>query len=178
MALNWLQELGIRELISFCLRLDLRSAPQNMEFVRKAGEIVSNETAIVDFKEQMMSEFGISDLGLLSYLLGNEFKITNVGLINKFMQEPKQSHLLTTKRILRYVQGTVHFGVLFPKDWYGDKSDRKNIIGYIFFYGGAPISWSSTKEHVVALSSCIVEYIVASETIYQAVWLEILMKDL
>ncbi|RDX98677.1 Copia protein, partial [Mucuna pruriens] len=81
----------------------------------------------------------------------------------RFMQEPRQSYLLATKRILRYVQVTVGFGVLFPKgeveakpklighsdsNWCGDKSDRKNTVWYIFFYGGAPISWSSTKELV------------------------------
>ncbi|RDY14594.1 hypothetical protein CR513_00322, partial [Mucuna pruriens] len=34
------------------------------------------EAAIVDFKGQMMNEFEMSDLGLLSYFLGIEFKIT------------------------------------------------------------------------------------------------------
>ncbi|RDY01650.1 Vacuolar protein sorting-associated protein 52 A, partial [Mucuna pruriens] len=105
----------------------------------------------------------------------------SVGLISRFMQEPRQSHLLAAKRILRYVQRTIGFGVLFPKgeaeaqldligysdlDWCGDKSDRKSIVGYIFFYGGVPISWSSTKEPVVALSSC--ENIATSEIACQA----------
>nr|KYP76820.1 Copia protein [Cajanus cajan] len=109
------------------------------------------------------------------------------------MQEPKKSHLLAAKRILRYVQGTIDFGILFPKgkgeieeklvaysdsDWCGDKSDRKSTARYIFFYGGAPISWSSSKEPVVALSSCEAEYIAASEAACQAVWLDALMKEL
>ncbi|RDX84616.1 Copia protein, partial [Mucuna pruriens] len=49
--------------------------------------------------------------------------------------------------------------------------------GYIFFYGGAP-TWSSTKELVVALSSFEAEYIVASTIACQAVWLEVLIKEL
>ncbi|RDX96257.1 hypothetical protein CR513_21111, partial [Mucuna pruriens] len=143
----------------------------------------------------MMNEFEISDLGLLSYFLGIEFEITkygtvmhqsnylcntrpdlsfSVGLINRFMQESRQSHLLAAKRILRYVQGTIGFGVLFSKD----KSDRKSTTRYIFFYGGVPISWSSTKEPVVALSSCEAEYIATSKTTCQAIWLEALKKDL
>jgi len=94
---------------------------------------------------------------------------------------------------MRYVQGTTNFGILFPKgevdirpdligysdsDWCGDKNDRKSTVGYIFFYEGAPVSWSSTKEPVVALSSCEVEYIAASEAACQAVWLDALMKEL
>ena len=63
-------------------------------------------------------------------------------------------------------------------DWCGDKNDRKSTAGYIFFYGGAPISWSSTKEPVVALSSCEAEYIAASEAACQAVWLDALIKEL
>ncbi|RDX67233.1 hypothetical protein CR513_53920, partial [Mucuna pruriens] len=109
----------------------------------------------------------------------------SVGLINIFMQEPRQSHLVA-KKILRYVQETIDFGVLFPK---GEEKAKPALIGYsdsywcrdkryIFFYGGAPISLSSTKEHVVALLSCEVEYIVTSKTICQAIWLEALMKDL
>ena len=39
----------------------------------------------------------------------------SVGLISRFMQEPRQSHLLAAKRIMRYVQGTINFGILFPK---------------------------------------------------------------
>ena len=94
---------------------------------------------------------------------------------------------------MRYVQGTTNFGILFPKgevdtgpeligysdfDWCGDKNDRKSTIGYIFFYGGAPVSWSSTKEPVVALSSCEAKYIAALEAACQVVWLDAQMKEL
>ncbi|RDY06329.1 putative mitochondrial protein, partial [Mucuna pruriens] len=81
-------------------------------------------------------------VGSLRYLCNPRPDLSfNVWLISRFMQEP---------RILRYVQGTIGFGVLFPKgeaeakleligysdsDWCGDKSDRKSIVGYIFFYG-------------------------------------------
>ncbi|RDX64940.1 Copia protein, partial [Mucuna pruriens] len=185
----------------------------------------------------MMNEFGMSDLGLLSYFLGIEFEITkygmqsnlagtpievgifleketdeelvgpthyrkivgclrpdlsfNVELTSIFMQEARQSHLLAAKRILRYVQGIIGFGVLFPKgkakaepefiryfdsDWCRDKYDRKSTAWYIFFYGGVPISWFSTKEHVVTLSYYEAEYIATSET--ALIWLEALMKDI
>ncbi|RDY09127.1 hypothetical protein CR513_06559, partial [Mucuna pruriens] len=63
-------------------------------------------------------------------------------------------------------------------DWCGDKQDRKSNVGYIFFYGGAPISWSSTKEPVVPLSSCQVEYIATFETACQALWLDPLSREL
>jgi len=46
-------------------------------------------------------------------------------------------------------------------NWYGDTEDMKSTAGYMFFYGGAPISWSSKKESIFALTSCEAEYIAA-----------------
>ena len=37
-----------------------------------------------------------------------------VGLVSRFMSNPKQSHLAAAKRILRYLKGTLDYGILFP----------------------------------------------------------------
>ncbi|XP_058759608.1 secreted RxLR effector protein 161-like [Vicia villosa] len=96
------------------------------------------------------------------------------------MEKPKVSHLAAIKRILRYTKGTLGCGILFSatdnggkcellgytdSSWCGDKDDRKSTTGYVFMFGGAPISWCSKKESVVALSSCKAEYIIASLSI-------------
>ncbi|MCI61445.1 hypothetical protein A2U01_0082702, partial [Trifolium medium] len=76
------------------------------------------------------------------------------------MERPKMSHLSAAKRILRYIKGTIDSGIVFQtqdrrimdlvgytdSNWCGDKDDRKFTAGYIFLYGGAPISWCSRKE--------------------------------
>jgi len=107
-----------------------------------------------------------------------------VGLISSFMHEPKQVHMIAVKRVLRYLKETQNFGVLFPNeakqeegelighsdsDWCGDRIDRRNTIGYIFKFSGAPISWCSKKQPVVALSSCEAEYIVGAFVACQAI---------
>ncbi|XP_052728353.1 secreted RxLR effector protein 161-like [Vigna angularis] len=109
------------------------------------------------------------------------------------MECPRMSHLNAVKRILRYLQGTHSYGILLGRgetgeevqitsysdaDWCGDKEDRKSTAGYIFFMGGTPISWSSRKEPVVALSSCEAEYIAACEATCQATWLGFLLEGL
>ena len=73
------------------------------------------------------------------------------------MKAPKISHMMAAKRILRYVKGTIDYGVLLPfgqnesnqnllgyidSDWRRDKDDRKSIVAYVFMYGGALISRS------------------------------------
>jgi len=50
----------------------------------------------------------------------------------------------------------------------GDKDDRKSTAGYIFMIGGAPISWCSIKEIMVALSSFEVVCISTSLSVFQA----------
>ncbi|XP_014492682.1 uncharacterized protein LOC106755098 [Vigna radiata var. radiata] len=127
-------------------------------------------------------------VGSLRYLCNTRPDISySVGLVSRFMQNPRISHLNAIKRILRYLKGTTKYGILLPKsgsggdvrvtaysysDWCGDKGDRKSIAGYVFFLDGAPISWSSTKEPVVALSSCEAEYIAACEATCEVAWLD------
>lgn len=51
-------------------------------------------------------------------------------------------------------------------------------MGYVFLICGAPVSWCSKKESVVALSTCEAEYIAACSAACQAVWLSTLLRDL
>lgn len=133
-------------------------------------------------------------VGSLRYLCSTRPDLAfSVGLISRYMEKPRMSHLLAAKRIMRYVKGTLNWGILFPTqkvnkmerligysdaDWCGDKDDRKSTAGYCFFLGKAPISWCSKKESVVALSTCESEYIAAAMSACQAAWLDSLMTEL
>jgi hypothetical protein len=48
----------------------------------------------------------------------------------------------------------------------------------MFFFGRSPVSWQSTKQRVVALSSCEAEYIAAATAACQGVWLACLLSEL
>jgi hypothetical protein len=133
-------------------------------------------------------------IGSLRYLCNTRPDLAySVGIVSRFMEKPKTSHLIAVKRILRYVKGTIECGILFPasdrgrevklvgytdSNWCGDIEDRKSTAGYVFYYGGAPISWCSKKEPVVALSSCEAEYIAASLSTCQAIWLKNLIEEI
>ena len=60
----------------------------------------------------------------------------------------------------------------------GDVLDRKSIMGHVLLFGGAPISWCSKKQDVVALSTCEAEYITACSIACQACWLSSLLEEL
>ena len=83
------------------------------------------------------------------------------GLVNWFMRDPRQPYLIVAKRIMRYLRGTLRYGILFPhhtkgddslhlvaysdSDWCGDLVDRRSTMGQVFLLLGSPISWSSKK---------------------------------
>src|SRR4051812_15054759 len=55
---------------------------------------------------------------------------------------------------------------------------RKSISGYVFTMFGTSISWKSTLQKVVALSTTEAEYIAFTEAMKEALWLEGFAKQL
>ena len=75
----------------------------------------------------------------------------SVHQLYRFMNIPTTSHLEVAKRVLRYVKGTLHFGIHFAPgpltfsafsdaDWVGDPTNRKSTTGMVIFLGSSPIS--------------------------------------
>jgi hypothetical protein len=86
-------------------------------------------------------------------------------------------HQQAIKRILRYVKGTTDYGLHYSRcpnvehfieysdsDLAGDIDISKSTSGTLFFLDKCLISLQPVKKQVVALSSCEVEYIVATTT--------------
>ena len=108
-----------------------------------------------------------------------------------FCTSPTKEHWTVVKRILRYLNGTRQFGLLYKantssdeiagfsdSDWAGDVGDRRSTSGYVFLLGGAAVSWKSTKQTTVALSTAEAEYIALSSASQEAIWLQQLISDL
>lgn len=82
-----------------------------------------------------------------------------VSNVARFCANPSKQHLTTVKRILCYLKGSVHLGLLYSKDsntdshcvgysdadWAGDVEDCKSTSGYLFKLSGAAVSWRSKK---------------------------------
>src|ERR1051325_4775352 len=100
-------------------------------------------------------------VGSLRYLCNTRLDIFYaVGMVTRFMSNPKWPHYQAAVRILRYIKGTLKYGVLFPSerksepklvgysdsDWCGDRVDRRSTSGYLFKFLGGPISWISDRK--------------------------------
>ena len=51
-----------------------------------------------------------------------------------------------------------------------DPGDSKSQSGYIFLLNGGAVSWCSSKQSIVAGSTCEAKYIAASEATNEGVW--------
>lgn len=70
--------------------------------------------------------------------------------------------------MLRYLKGTTDTGLMYRKpkedaDFASDLDNRRSLSGYLFLLGGNIISWKSTLQPVVALSTTEAEFITISE---------------
>ncbi|XP_050887053.1 secreted RxLR effector protein 161-like [Lathyrus oleraceus] len=96
-----------------------------------------------------------------------------VGVCARYQAKPKVSHINQVKRILKYVNDTCDYGMLYSHDsnsmlvgyydadWAGNADDRKSTSRGCFFLGNNLISWFSKKQNCVSLSTAEAEYIAA-----------------
>ena len=114
-----------------------------------------------------------------------------VTLLSQHMAKPTHAHLGMAKHVLRYLSGTIHYGLQFQKcdvidisgfcdsDW-GASEDRRSITGYGFQLSrnGPLISWKCRKQQTVALSTCEAEYIALAAATQEAKFPRQLFADM
>uniref|UniRef100_A0A2N9GP84 Integrase catalytic domain-containing protein n=1 Tax=Fagus sylvatica TaxID=28930 RepID=A0A2N9GP84_FAGSY len=129
-------------------------------------------------------------VGALHYLTFTRPDISfSVHQVCQYMSAPTTVHLAAAKRILRYLQGTLHHGIAFTPgplhlstytdaDWAGDPDDRRSTSGYLVYIGSNPITWSAKKQPTVSRSSTEFEYRALAIASAELCWIRALLKDL
>jgi len=131
-----------------------------------------------------------SMIGSLLYLCASGPDIMlSVCMCARFQANPKECHLVTVKRILRYLVLTPNLGLWYPKgstfdllgysdsDYAGCKVDRKSTTGTCQFLGRSLVSWSSKKQNSVALSTAEAEYVADGACCAQLLWMRQTLSD-
>ena len=177
------------EVTQGAVRITLRQGAYAAKILEKAGMTDCNPCATpMELKLKLLKEGTTPSVDAIEYrsIIGSLRYLCNsrpdlayaVGYLSRFMEAPRQEHMAAVKRVLRYVAGTMHWGVHYhpgqkkkatptllgysDSDLAGDINDRKSTNGLMFFLAEGPIAWQSTKQKVVALSSCEAEYIAAA----------------
>jgi hypothetical protein len=81
-------------------------------------------------------------------------------------------YLLTTKNhwLTWGGLGNIIVEAYSDADWAG-QVDRHSVLGYSFHMGQGAVTWSSKKQHVIALSSTEAEYIAQTHAAKEALWI-------
>ncbi|KAK1422289.1 hypothetical protein QVD17_25292 [Tagetes erecta] len=149
------------------------------------AKLTSTEEELADATEYR------SLIGCLRYLLHTRPDLSySVGLLSRFMQEPREHHMKAIKQVIRYIKGTKDYGITYRRQGgckitgysdssYGVNTDKgKGTTGIVFYFGESPITWSTQKQPTVALSSCESEFMAATAAACQALWLQRLLTEL
>lgn len=76
----------------------------------------------------------------------------DVGVVCQYMNSPTTEHYDLVKQILRYVQGTLQYGLTYfqssdnsfvaysDSDWAVDPNTRRSVTGFVVYLGKNPIS--------------------------------------
>ena len=106
-----------------------------------------------------------------------------VNSLSQFLTDPRHVHLIAAKHVLRYVNGTVDYGLKYDvnqkinlqgyvdSDWAGSATDWKGTSGCCFNLGFGMISWFSTNKSCVELGTTEEEYVPSCSASCKEVWM-------
>ncbi|GJU34268.1 ribonuclease H-like domain, reverse transcriptase, RNA-dependent DNA polymerase [Tanacetum coccineum] len=140
--------------------ISIRQSAYANKILKEAGMIDCNETLIpmdpgtkltkVTEGTMVNSTEYRSLIGCLRYLLHTRPDLSySIGLLSRFMQEPREQHMKAIRQVLRYVKGTKDYGITykhnggnkihgFSDSSYGvNTQEGKGTTGIIFYYATA-----------------------------------------
>jgi hypothetical protein len=124
-----------------------------------ATPMVSNLKLLQDTTSKTM------DVTLYRQMVGSLMYLTNkrpdicfvVNTMSQYMEQPRQVHLVASKHVIRYLKGTLDFGLRYvtdhefrlygylDSDWTDSIPDWKSTLTYCFSLGSSMVSWSNRK---------------------------------
>ncbi|KAK4352696.1 hypothetical protein RND71_028214 [Anisodus tanguticus] len=171
------------------------------EIIERAGMSSCKSTSTpVDTKPKLSAAAGVpyedptsyrSLAGALQYLTFTRPDITYaVQQVCLFMHDPRVEHMNALKRIIRYIQGPLDYGLhLYPSststlvsytdaDWGGCPDTRRSTSGYCTFLDSNLVSWSTKRQSTLSRSSAEAEYRRVANVLSESCWLGNLLLEL
>ena len=112
-----------------------------------------------------------------------------MGVMSRFISRPGKQHWEAVKWILRYLRGLLDTCLCFTSaslklqgyvdvDFVGDIDNRKSTVRFVFTLGCIAISWASNLQKFITLSTTEVEYVAATKTGKEMIWLHGFLDEL
>ncbi|XP_062088777.1 secreted RxLR effector protein 161-like [Humulus lupulus] len=132
-----------------------------------------------------------SVVGALQYVTVTRPEIPYVvNRVSQFMQTPLDTHWKVVKKVLRYLKGTLDYGLTFynspqlrltsfsDADWVSDPDDRRSTSSFCVYLGGNLISWASKKQRTISRSSTKAEYRSLAHATAELMWIQSLLQEI
>lgn len=132
-------------------------------------------------------------IGSLMYLMiGSRPDIAYaIGILSRYSEHPKLAHWYAVKRVFQYIRATTGYGIKYndsqsqvgaiscwsDSDYAADTDTRKSLSGYVIIYNVGPVLWKSTKQSLVATSTCEAEFVAASLATKDSIWSQQLLSE-
>ena len=129
-------------------------------------------------------------IGSLLYLAASSSNLCySMGVCVRYQANPKDSHLLVVKKIIKYFSEIENYSLWYTRDtiaslvrycdvdWARNSKDRKSTSERCFFLGNNLMSWFSRKKNRISLSTIEVEYIATSSGCTKLIWMKNMFKD-
>ena len=111
-----------------------------------------------------------------------------MSFLGQFMENPGRPHWEAVKWVFHYLKGTKDVCLVIggmqtgleafsDADW-ASQDHHHSTSGYIFTIDSGAMSWSSKKQPIVALSMMEAEYIAATHTVKEALWLHTFLAEI
>jgi len=196
--------LGIEVLHSDTGSLLLTQTKYIKDLLLKANMAGANSMASPMASNTKLSKYGSnyvpnptffrSIVGGLQYATVTRPEISySVNKVCQFLSAPLEEHWKAVKHILRYLQGTLHHGLLLKPasttvplsltgfcdaDWASDPDDRRSTSGACIYLGPNLVNWWAKKQTLVARSSVKAEYRSLAQASAEILWMQSLLKEL
>jgi hypothetical protein len=110
-----------------------------------------------------------------------------IQVLSKFLKDPGEAHWEAVKQVFCYLKGTQELWLTYGGAGEDLTSftdvdsnmaeDRRAMSGYAFIINGGAISWSAKRQEIVTLSTTESEYVGATHTAKEALWLRLLISQ-
>ncbi|XP_042972778.1 uncharacterized mitochondrial protein AtMg00810-like [Carya illinoinensis] len=105
-------------------------------------------------------------VGSLQYLTITRLDLAHaVSAVSQYMHKPSLCHFQAVKQILRYIKGTLRYGLSFTPssscnilaysdaDWAGRPDTQRSISGYAIYLGDNLVSWHSKNNRLCLIQA-------------------------
>ncbi|CAH9078354.1 unnamed protein product [Cuscuta europaea] len=130
-------------------------------------------------------------LGLLQYLAFTRPDLSfSINRLSQYMHHPSEHHWQAVKRILRYLKGTINFGLFLRRNcslnltafsdsnWGNILDVGRSTTAYVLYLGSNIISWKSAKQKCVSRSSTEAEYRAVAHATAELLWVQNILREL